>query len=267
MAQDFSDLREALPRASRTIKPAPTIFEEGGRVVQLRYNIYINDKPEATFQGTFGDNPAIFKFGVGDAEESHQLPIMTHLRREIKRIHLEDTTSLHNLSYKDALKSFPKPFGRIPFDQDYLTVTLSDGTLINLEQVTYLVIYSCIEGRDATVETDLLPANSTLIADVEDHLDRIHKAGIIHGDAWIGNVIWAPEVPIRRYTGLTKGRYLLIDYGNSWSIDGTTFPDQRFGSITIDGDYVIFHKNISAQLLLRYRSIEADYNKLLCASK
>lgn len=76
------------------------------------------------------------------------------------------------------------------------------------DDVCKVICYEYLEETDE-IET------ARKLSDIEEQLNDMHNLGIIHGDVRNDNII-------------ASGRFLLIDYGRSFSIDHTPFPPMEF---------------------------------------
>jgi tRNA A-37 threonylcarbamoyl transferase component Bud32 len=78
-----------------------------------------------------------------------------------------------------------------------------------------VIVYEYIEGMTIDFKALSPEEKVKMKTEVKEQLDELHRLGLVHGDVRGPNII------------LTPNRFLLIDYGRTYSLDGT-FPALDF---------------------------------------
>lgn len=166
---------------------------------KIIFTDFLNEDMYITFKGIYDGKPAIIKFFGNMSDENNEFEILEYLQK----------TKHKNL--------FPIPYLKLGFDSIILSIVLENGKAHILEDIYKMIVYEYIEGI-----TLKKPINSESIIqirnDISEHLSIIHEMGFVHGDVHTQNIIYTPH----------NKKYILIDYGQTFSKNDKQFPPMQF---------------------------------------
>ncbi len=139
-----------------------------------------------TLKGRSKEKEVVVKLFLGDADLNNEYNVLGFLQK----------ASLHP-------EWFPKP---------YFVHLPNSGVVRELgrqwNKVYFAIVYEFIQGQTVDVKKLTLDERVQLRAEVGEQLRELHRLGLVHGDVRGQNIIKTPQ------------RYLLIDYGRTYSPEG-----------------------------------------------
>ncbi len=184
----------------------------------LKFDKLLNDDLYTTYKGTYNGLPSILKFFTEQSDNNNEFEVIEFLH-----------------SNSDNPEWYPIPYESYNSQEIENMEEIIPKYVLENHEPYKLIVYSYLEGDDIVKENLIKDDIDNLKDDIREHLEQIHKVGLIYGDIRLPNIIFSKIF----------NRYLLIDYGRTFSNDSSkyleSFTDKEYYNVV---DKFMYDKNV-----------------------